>query len=363
MKSLLFFIPRLYLGGAETQFRQLIDNLKSDYKLDVFLIYNSDFDNDFIQKNENISFRYLGINKKDTYRNSSLRVFLYIINYIFIYFQLFFILLIKRYNLVISYGEVLAPFLPIFKFFRTKILFSVRTATKKLLNRKYIKFFLSLSDVLTCNSPVTKDMLSEIGIKKVHVILNGFNIPDERMDFIVPQSIKNIVNIARISPDKNQLVLLKALKQIPNKKILFIGRIVDDNYYKTLLDYIKSNHLENHVEFYGYTSSIQQVYQKADIIALPSYEEGLANVILESFYWGKYCIASNIEANNYILKGHGGLFSPDDWKTFVDKVIEYEELSIQKKKEIAITNYNYLKSEFSLDKVVKQYIEIIENYA
>lgn len=74
---------------------------------------------------------------------------------------------------------ILTPFIPILKLFNKKLIYSVRTASDKLYNRKYLSFLYNIADIITCNSPTTEEILKDLGVNNVKTILNGVNFNDK----------------------------------------------------------------------------------------------------------------------------------------------------------------------------------------
>ena len=99
----------------------------------------------------------------------------------------------------------------------------------------------------------------------------------------------------------------------------------------------------------------------ADLIVLPSLEEGMANVILESFLYKKYCIASNIPNNKFLLQnGRGEVFAIDKPDEVLDAIKKYEDMSRDKKRSILDSNYRYLAENFQMSRMTGEYIELVE---
>lgn len=366
MSNIAFVLPALFLGGAETQFRYIIQELgKKNFKVTVYLANPIDYDSEFVKNNSNIKFRYLGTNlnyyKEKFKSNKSIRLSIYILLYFKIIIHLYREFKTYKYKVVVSYDMFFAPLIPIFKKFKSKVIFSERTAQEKILNKSYLARFYNKADFITCNSDYTLDLLKKIGVKDVITIYNGIYIPKNKLELNIKDKVYNIYIIARINHIKNQIVALKALKKMPEKRLYLVGECQEKKYYDILIKYIRENKLENRVEFIEYTHDILNIYKKSDIVLLPSYEEGMANVILESFLNNRYCISSKIPTNKFLLdNGRGGLFDPNNEDELVQEIIYYENLSNNDKKNIIENNRIYLEEFFSLSKMTSQYENIIE---
>jgi glycosyltransferase involved in cell wall biosynthesis len=97
-----------------------------------------------------------------------------------------------------------------------------------------------------------------------------------------------IICISRISPEKNQIILLEALKLMKNRpKTVIIGKITNEKYYNKLQKIVKENNLP--VEFLGELNDnkIQKWYEKSFLNVYTSYDEDFGIVPLESVSSGK----------------------------------------------------------------------------
>lgn len=359
MKKILFFIPSLYHGGAETQFRYLINGINtfSEYKISVLSLEEIDFESNFVKNNQNIKFHSQNFNFTN-YSNSRLKYFIYIFNYFFLFLKLLFSKNFKKYDVVISYGMILAPLIPIINLFNKKIIFSIRTATKILYKRKYLKIFLNKADIVTCNSPHTKKILQDIGVKNIKFIPNGINTKNKKFNKM-SYNIKNIYVIGRIHPIKNQQYVLRAFKDLKDKNLCFVGKIVDKNYYKKLKEFVHSNKMEEKVKFIEFTDNMENIYKKADLVVLPSYEEGVSNVILESFLYKVLCLASNIPQNSFIIRKNEFLFNlndPNDLSKKIHKIDNILSKHPELIKEEIENNYKYLLKNYTIEKMIDNYM-------
>jgi len=360
LKKILFVIPYLHLGGAETQFRNLINGLAQDdqFKIDVFVLSQISFENKS-KLHDHVNLKSIGLNFNKSYSNRYIRNFWYIINYLWVSLYLicnFF--RVKRYDTIISYRLLMAPLIPVFKICSKKVVFSERTASQEILNKKWMAFLFNYSNYITCNSLVTKDYLELIGVRDVKVIFNGINYKK-----ILPVKnnivFKRAAVIARIHPLKNQLIVLKALKKIEGIIISFVGEITDKQYMTTLEQYIKFNNLSDKVEFINFTDDILEHYQKADFVILPSLEEGMSNVILESLLHHRFIISSNIPANKIINKNRGGVFEVLDENSLIFEINKLKKINKSDYINLLEQNSIFIKNQFSLDSMVNNYKKLI----
>ena len=101
------------------------------------------------------------------------------------------------------------------------------------------------------------------------------------------------------------------------------------------------------------------IYQNADLIVLASFFEGLSNVILESYMYGRMLLASNITQNTAVGSENQLYFDPNNPIDIANKIDEIYEMSIQDKNQCIQSNRVYAINNFSVNKMVQSYEKII----
>jgi len=137
--------------------------------------------------------------------------------------------------------------------------------------------------------------------KKVFVIPNSVDTqmfkPKETKNFL--KSVKKIIFVGRLEPQKNLISLLEAVSTLEEKPALvFIGK---GSQKKNLVDYAKRNHINltiigvvSHRKLPGYLRS-------ADLFILPSFTEGHPKALLEAMSCGLPCIGANVDGINDVI--------------------------------------------------------------
>lgn len=353
-------MPLLFHGGAETQFRRLsIGLVRRGFKVTIWTLQSISPDHRELFSNNNIRIKIISFDLLK-YQQSSLKHFIYTLAYVRLTFQFFMSLLEWRPHVLISYGMLLAPFIPLFKLFGVKVIFSCRTATKILTRRKYLGWFYNCADYVTTNTYRTCNYLHLIGVKssKLTIINNGVELNDEPK-LSIARPIRSIYLIGRVHPIKNHLYLLKSLCNALQYDIYFVGPFSDVRYYGQLVEHIRVHGMDDRVHFHGYEHDIESVYRKADVIVMPSHEEGVSNVILECFKYGKLCVASNIAANCDLLNGRGFLIDISDESSLVRAL---EEISVRRMDDLETMvkrNYHYLVKNHNISQSIQGYTELI----
>jgi len=360
----LFILPFLSRGGAEKQFKYIVNCVSEEGNLVDLLLLN--------RENKNIT-KKLTVNKimyikNAVWNNNSnyiVRNFVRLFGYLFFIFK--FLFAIHKYNFIITHNKLLMPLIPIFKLKADKLIFSIREADKDYTRYFYLKL-LKISDILTCNSEITYSMLKN-KLNNVYFIKNGIDIENSKLSNIKPPMKLNAIGIiANIDKRKNIEVIIDSLKYLPKDiKFYIAGNINDKKYQTSLIKKAKRNMNLSQIIFLGYISNIEKFYEEVDLIILPSLYEGTSNVILESFKYGKLILVSNIKENICLInkKYHEYfIFDCSDPKDLAYKIVKIRKMAMQKNiilKDFLENNFIFLENNYSLKKLKEEYSKLINN--
>ncbi len=143
-------------------------------------------------------------------------------------------------------------------------------------------------------TPDAMKFFSESFQKKSVIIFNPIaeeylDVRDERKHSPVTRN-NVIVNVGRISKQKNQLLLLKAFRRIADSYPDYILRIYGDAQESAVLDelnsYISKNNLSDRVSFMGTAKSMKDEISDAALFVLSSDFEGMPNSLIEAMALG-----------------------------------------------------------------------------
>jgi len=169
--------------------------------------------------------------------------------------------------------------------------------------RKHIRLIVELSDVLLPNSVEEAEKFIDFAkpnkdktIIKTHVVPNATDFTDveESKDICTLYKIpKNyILQVGRIEFIKGQLQTIKALEKNPEIPIVFVGRIVEQDYWKQVENRAKKR---GNVFFIPEVphSDVQHFYKSASLHILPSLRESPGLVSLEALSNGCKIVVAN----------------------------------------------------------------------
>ncbi|PKJ54371.1 glycosyltransferase family 4 protein [Bacillus sp. SN10] len=227
------------------------------------------------------------------------------------------------------------------------------------LNSKMSKLILNISSKIICISKGIYKLLEGQRKNKAKIINESIEIDTSLSKNKNNRETINIVNIANISPYKNQLTLVKAMKEVIKEyrdvKLYIVGDKVDDKCLSEMLNYIDENHLNDFVSFTGFQSDVKKYLSLCDIYVQPSLNEGLGRTIIEAYLFKVPVIGSSIPGIQSIVENefNGLLFEPSNHMELSKKIIE---LIHDKDKRILLgqNGRELIEEEFNLEKNVEQ---------
>lgn len=227
------------------------------------------------------------------------------------------------------------------------------------------KIALKKAECVFFQNTKNKDIFDSFGIKgKKARLVPGSGVNLDRHIFEEYPSEDEpvrLVFVGRIMKEKGIDELLYAAKKIKQEfpKVIFqlIGSYEDD--YKEAVEELQKAGI---VEFIGYQKIIHPFYKRASAAVMPSYHEGMSNVVLEAAATGRPVLASDIpgcrEGFDDGITGIG--FEPRDKQAFYEAVKRFLKLSYRERKGMGKNARKKIEQEFDRKIVVESYIDEIE---
>lgn len=130
-----------------------------------------------------------------------------------------------------------------------------------------------------------------------------------------------VLSIGELNKNKNQKVIIQAIKKINNKQLHYILCGKGDQ-EKELRDLAIQLGIEKYVHFLGYRKDVVDICIQSDIYVMPSYREGLPVSSLEAMYCGLPLVTSKIRGLEDIMKEGktGYMCKPEDAEGFADRI-------------------------------------------
>jgi len=183
-----------------------------------------------------------------------------------------------------------------------KVIISERNYPEKSLDyNKLFKYLIKIlykkSDLVIVNSSDSFNLMKIWKINRVIKIFNGYNkkeikkLSNEKLE--IKKNKQVIINVGRLTYQKGQTYLIKALKFLPEYELWLIGKGEDEEHLKKLA---KEYNVENQVKFFGFQKNPYKFIKKGDVFAFTSLYEGFPNALAEAIILQKPVVCFNFKA-------------------------------------------------------------------
>jgi len=356
-KSVLIFIPSIDDGGVEKNLF-IISNYLAKKKISVKVLTSfNDKKEKFNKEIEIISLK----NKNFIFKSRLVKTLVAILLFIKYFYN--------KEILIFSFQSNITAIILGLIFNKKVIIRSNTTPEKYLKNsikKEIIKFFFNFADEIIVNSIEFKKHFKKIFFISPLVIYNPFvgkKAKKIKFNFFNDQKILKIINVSRLTDQKDHLTLIKAvekLSKIYNCRLLIIGKGYKEKFLKS---YIFDNKLEKYIKLIGYKKNPESYIKLSDVFVLSSVYEGLPNVLLEALHLKKLIISSDCPTGpKEILKNgkYGYLFKVRDHNELCRLLKNYNHKKNQNKYKI---NQGYKSlSRFSYNINCKKYFQLLSKY-
>lgn len=307
MKKIVLFTDSLGAGGAQRQLCGLAVMLRQhNYDVIVLTYHPLDFYKSYLDENgvRNI---IVGNNCGAIKRIKAVRKFLRM----------------ENPQWVIAYQETPSLISALIRFtgLKFKLIVSERNTTQQAALKDKVRFLsYRFADHVVPNSFSQEDYLASRYRwmkKKIKTITNFVDL--DRFSYKIHQrnKIPLIVVVASIWPSKNTLGFIDALKILADHGVSYKVRWYgysesNEDYYQQVKLKVQAYGLSQDIELLPKTKNIKSVYIEADYFCLPSFYEGVPNVIAEAMSTGRPILCSNVCDNpRYVANEiNGFLFDP-----------------------------------------------------
>ena len=353
-RKIILFIPSIEGGGVEKNFFLILNYLEKKFKKIFIVTANTNYKDSFHKNIVVICPK----TKKWVRRNRKLKTIISMILLIRNFFN--------KKILILSFQSNISAIL-ISKLFNFKIIIRLNTSIEKyikhFLKKKFFNFFYNFADDIVVNSIFFKKEIKKKFNLNSELIYNSFEKSNQKKKLFFFKNYKGlkIINIARLTDQKDQITLIKALNLLKKKEIDFRCCIIGSGKEKNKLsNYINREKLNKFIKLIGYKKNAQNYLSICDLFILTSKFEGLPNVLIEAQSKNIPIISSNCPTGpKEILLGGvlGDLFKVSDYKKLSKLIINFKT---DKKKLIkkSIKSQKFLKR-FDLKKNCEKYAKLI----
>jgi len=199
-------------------------------------------------------------------------------------------------------------------------------------------------------------------IKTTLVNGSGVNLTRFSYNQLQQDKVTKFLFLGRIMKEKGIDELFRAakiLKQKYNDAIQFtVAGFIEEDYRDLIQNLVN----DNIISYIGFVDDSHNELIKHTALVLPSYHEGLSNVILEAQATGRPVIASDIPGcREAFVDGVSGFkIKVKDVDDLVLKLEAFHNLGFDSKNNMSIKGRQFIETHYDRNKVVRDYINIIE---
>lgn len=168
--------------------------------------------------------------------------------------------------------------------------------------------------------------------------------------------------IGRLMKDKGIYELVEAAKYLKKEHPDIIFQIIGHGSLKEDVKMVEKADKEGYIDYLGTQKDVRPFIASAHATILPSYHEGMANVLLESAAAGRPVLASNVPGCIETLDdGETGIAFEAKNVTALEKAVEaFMQLSYEQKEAMGKKGRIKMENEFDRTLIFNQYKKIIE---
>lgn len=330
-------------SGPAFRINNSYKRIKKKYNLKLNVFCQSDEANYYKKyKHDNIEVERFRKIKKNN------RLIFKIINQLY-FFYLFIFLFFKiktdKYDLIHIAGNssITLAALYISRIKKIPIFFELVNASSnpsqynRLLNI-FFKLNLKKDCVISCISNNLKKKCNKIGLKSnIYTRPNPVNQNIFNYKFKVNKYTKSQINLLYVSqfmPRKNQIFLIKVLKNLPKHyKLTLAGPYIkeglnsqrDLNYFQEINSLINNYNIDKQIKIIPYFTNFEELIYDADIYLMPAYNEGLGTTLLESISSGVPVFANSNESafRQWIKHDYNGKLIDMDINEWAKEILNF----------------------------------------
>ncbi len=229
---------------------------------------------------------------------------------------------------------------------------------------KFCSYFFSV--VLNVSVPLKKWVSSKLYVKQNYILTNFASLTNlSKNTNLVGNGIK-IICLAALRPEKDHLNLLNAFKDILFFKndisLHLVGTNYNDNYFKSIQQYIIDNKLENKVFIYGNCKDVDFILSQASIGVLASRSEGLPISLLEYGLKSLPVVVTNVGECSAVVKNGitGCLVEKENTKELKKSIL----FLLKEKEKAKIFGFNlnkFIEEKYGMNNYISELLNIYRN--
>ncbi len=229
------------------------------------------------------------------------------------------------------------------------------------LQKQIVKYLGNTANQVIAVSHAVKKSLIACGVSpgNITVIPNGIDLAeiDTAVPFEpLPFQGKIVAAIGRLSPEKGFDLLIQAFGKVsslqPDAHLVIAGTGTQEAELKALA--AAQTHAAK-IHFLGYVANTANVYRSADVVAVPSREEGQGIVAIEAMGHRKPVVAFDVGGlGETLVSGHTGLLAaPEHIEIFAEQLLNLlRDDALQKR--MGEAGRKRVEAEYTVEKMVER---------
>lgn len=186
----------------------------------------------------------------------------------------------------------------------------------------------------------------------------GINLEHYALQLYPHNKTVHFLYLGRIMKEKGMDELFYAVKRLQQEHEEFVLDLVGffEDAYKETVDQLERGGI---VRFHGFQQEPRPFYQAADCVVLPSYHEGMSNVLLEAAATGRPLITSDIPGcREAVENGTSGLLvEAGNGEALYQAMKQILHMDADKRKNMGLAGRSKMEQEFDKAAVVADTIE------
>lgn len=354
MKKIAMVLDSLETGGAQTMVSRLVSCIDcSKYETKVFVLRNkkkSKIEKEFMDSGVNYTYINIGedvsiVKKVKAYRMFSKEM--------------------KAYKPDVIHAHLDFLYSPLYCMTsQSKLIVTIHGWPERIFKNVYkriMNFYILKKKMILvgCAKTVEKNIQEILPKVTTTYIYNPINLENYYINKCSKDSIFTYIHVARLSPIKNQNLLIDAFYEVlsicPDSKLIIVG----DGEMKTdIVKKVNEMGIENKVEFLGERYDIPELLSMADVFVLSSNSECCPMSILEAMASGLPIIATAVGGVREIVGNAGICVEENNIKDMSEAMIKIQRDNLLKRE----CEKNALKKIKAFDSalIVKKYEELYE---
>lgn len=246
---------------------------------------------------------------------------------------------------------------------------------QKPLLRKLLRFFYSKKKItpITISISSNKSFIETYPNVEAEMVFNGRkSIETTQKEFEVREEIeriskntKTLVNVGRVSPQKNQMVLVDIVNELISEGYqlkLFILGGASPGKEDLFEDLMKKN--DKNISILGSKENVSDYLKHVDGFILTSIYEGLPISLLEALDAGCVPVCTPVGGIKQVIthKQTGFLSNNTSSKSIKQVIIEWYNTSDQELEAIRLNCNNLFNEEYSIETCAHKYLEVFKTY-